>query len=412
MAAYAYVARDDSGAQVEGVVAALSEAEAARVLRSEGKFPVSIALQGGRGAAVKFKSAAPAKSIQMFGDKFKPEDLIFFTNQLAVMVETGVSLAEALDACTHDGNSPRFARALDGVIEKVNAGTEFSAALADYPSVFPPIYVSLIKASEASGKMGMMLERLAEHLESQREMAKKIKGAITYPIVMLVFAVGVAIFLMAYVLPKFAAIYSGKEDSLPVITRYLMAFSDALVSYGLYAGGVLLLAVVGLVFYFRKPAGRRKVEAIKLRLPLLGPLLHKTYLARSLHTLGTMIQSGVSMLDGVRLAAESCGSLAYEQMWQTVQDRLETGQQISEALADYQQVPKAVNKMLSAGERSGRLGSVMQRIAKYCDAELNLAIKAMISMIEPAIVMFLGVIVGGLVIALLLPIFTISKTLR
>ncbi len=118
------------------------------------------------------------------------------------------------------------------------------------------------------------------------------------------------------------------------------------------------------------------------------------------------------MLDGVRLAAESCGSLAYQQMWQTVQERLETGQQISEALADYPQVPKAVNKMLNAGERSGRLGSVMERIAKYCDAELNIAIKTMISMIEPAIVMFLGVIVGGLVIALLLPIFTISKTLR
>jgi type IV pilus assembly protein PilC len=411
MPVFTYAARDDAGVEVKGEVTAGSQAEAARLVRGEGHFVYRVDPKGSR-EAVRTQAVRRAARPKMFGERYKPDDLIYFTNQLAVMVDTGVSLADALDGCVHEGNSPRFARALNGVMQKVNAGSEFSAALADHPGVFPSVYVSLIRASEASGAMGKMLERLARHLEDQREMTRKIKGAVTYPLVMFIFAIGVTTFLMTFVLPKFAAIYSGKEDMLPTITRALMWFSDAIVAYGPYALGVVLVVVVALVFYFRTPAGVRKLDTMKLRLPLVGPLFRKAYLARSLHTLGTMIQAGVSMLDSVRLTAGACGSLTYQEMWIRVNDRLEQGQQISEALSNNRYVPRAINKMLSAGERSGRLGLVMQRVAKHCEADLNLAIKTMTGMIEPAIVMFLGVVVGGLVLALLLPIFTISKTLH
>jgi type IV pilus assembly protein PilC len=411
MPAFAYVARDDTGTLVEGEVSAPSPTEAAKIIRGDGKFVVRINPKGSR-AAAKTRPAGAAASASLFGKKYKPEDLIYFTNQLAVMIETGVSLSEALDACKHDGNSPPFARALDMVIEQVNGGSEFSAALAEHPKIFPAIYVALIKASEASGMMGVMLERLAQHLQSQREMTKKIKGAVTYPIVMFVFAIGVTIFLMTYVLPKFAAIYAGRESSLPAVTRALMGFSGGLVSFGPYLLVGLVLLVGGGVWYLRSPQGRLKMEAVKLRLPLVGPLFHKTYLARSLHTLGTMIQSGVSVLDAVCLTSNVCGSIAYERMWSAVHDRIESGKQVSDALADYEQVPKAIKKMLSAGERGGKLGPVMERVAKHCESDLNVAIKTLTSMIEPAIVMFLGVVVGGLVLALLLPIFTISKAMR
>jgi len=411
MPIFTYVARDDGGAQVQGEVMAANQAEAAKTIRSEGKFVVRIAPKG-RGAVPKTGLATSGKVRRGSRKSFRSEDVIFFTNQLAVMVETGVSLAEALDACTHEGNSPRFAQALDAVIERVNAGSEFSAALADHPKVFSPLYVSLIKASEASGMMGPMLERLATHLQSQQELTKKIKGAVTYPIVMLVFAVGVTIFLMTYVLPKFSAIYAGREESLPKVTKALMGFSDGLVAYGIYLGALVVGAAVGAVLYLRTPAGRIKLDAIKLRIPIIGSLFHKAYLARSLHTLGTMIQSGVSVLEGVKLTSCACGSTTYEKMWNAVNDRLESGQQISEALTDYRVIPKAIKKMLSAGERSGQLGPVMERVAKYCEADLSVAIKTLTSMIEPAIVMFLGVVVGGLVLALLLPIFTISKAMH
>ncbi len=414
MPSYSYVARDDSGAEVEGQVTAASQTEATKIIRSEGKFVVRVAPTSGRQANPLGRTGAGAekKSGRLFGEKFNPEDIIFFTNQLAVMVETGVSLADALEGCMSDGNSPRFAKALEGVIDMVNAGSEFSAALAEYPKVFPPIYISLVKASEASGMLGPMLERLAAHLQSQRDTLKKLKGAITYPIVMIVFAIGTTIFLMTFVLPKFSAIYAGREESLPAITRALMAFSNGLVSYGLYGLAVLIAMGVGAFFYLRKPEGRELSERIRLRTPLIGPLMHRTYLARSLRTLGTMIQSGVSMLDSVRLTAQACGSLQYEKKWNLVNQRLESGQQVSEALADDEHIPKPVKKMLSAGERSGQLGPVMERVADYCEADLSVSIKALTSLVEPAIVTFLGVVVGGLVLALLLPIFTISKAMH
>jgi len=417
MPTFKYVARSESGTLVEGNVSAATAIEAARQVRAEGKFVVKVEADSGRksastgGGAIGVGTVAksPARRSRQ---KLKPDDLIFFTNQLAVMAETGVSLAEALDACVHDGNSPGFASALNDVIDQVRGGSEFSAALANHPRVFPTIYVNLVKASEASGTLGVTLRRLADYLQDQRAMIKKIKGAVTYPIVMFVFAIGVTIFLLTFVLPKFSTIYAGREDKLPALTKYLLAFSGELLAYGLYVGVGLVLAIGGAVWYLRTPRGRVTAETLRLRTPLIGPLFEKTYLARSLRTLGTMIQSGVSMLEGVDLTASACGSLRYEKMWRDVNAKLEGGQQLSEALADRREIPRVVNKMLSAGERGGQLGPVMERVAIFCETELNTAVKTLTSLIEPAIVMFLGVVVGGLVLALLLPIFTISKAMH
>jgi len=409
MPVFTYAARDDAGKLIEGDLSASDQAEAARIVRSEGHFVIRVQPKG-RGGATK----ARAKTTKRRGasGKFKPEDLIFFTNQLAVMVETGVSLTEALDACVHDGNSPRFAAALDAVIGQVRGGMEFSAAIAEHPRVFPRLYVSLIKASEASGQLAPILRRLADHLQKQRETSKKIKGALVYPIVMFVFAIGVTIFMVTFVLPKFKTIYAGKEDKLPVLTKWLLAFSDLVVQYGLYALAVAIVAGVGLYFYLRTPLGRWKAERIKLGLPLIGPMFHKLYQARSLRTLGTMIESGVAMLDAVELAKNVCGSSYYEKLWSKAHERIERGQQISEALADDEHIPPSVVKMISAGERGGRLGTAMERVALFGETELNTSIKTLTGMIEPTIIVFLGIVVGGLVLALLLPIFTISRALK
>lgn len=414
MTLFDYVSRDDRGQSIQGQVSAESEAEAARTLRGEGKFIVKIKPAG---AAAKSRStgsdpAEPAARATLFGEKFRPDDVIYFTNQLAVMVDTGVSLAEALESGIHDGNSPAFNRAMRGVLDQVEGGLEFSAALALYPRVFPPIYVNLVKASEASGTMGPMLRRLADYMEQQRDLARTIKGALTYPAVMITFAIGVTIFLMTFVLPKFTAIYAGREDALPTITKFLMAFSTFLLDYGLYALGVLIVLAIAGFFYLRRPEGRMAFEVVRFKMPIIGPLYHKTYLTRSLRTLGTMIQSGVSMLEGIQLTAASCGSRSYQELWETIGQRLESGQQLTEALEDRAEMPTVVNKMLSAGERSGQLGPVMDRVAKFSEGELNVAIKKLTAMLEPAIVMFLGIVVGGLVLALLLPIFTISKAMH
>lgn len=408
MAAFNYVAKNDAGKLVEGQVSAANRAEAARMIRQEGNFVVKLQAAGG----ISQKKGGSLVLGRPGRERYKADDLIFFTNQMAVMVETGVSLSEALEACMHEGNSPRFARALNGVISKVQAGQELSAAMAEYPTVFPTLYVSLVRASEASGQLGPIMKRLAEHLDRQRSLTKKIKGAITYPIVMVVFALGTTIFLVTYVLPKFADIYAGREESLPKLTRILLGLSGWIGDYGLYVGGALLAAGISAFFYLRTPKGRVMWDRIKLATPIVGPLYHKTYLARSLRTLGTMIESGVSMLDGVRLTTKVCDSIQYEQLWKNVNERVEAGRQISEALEQNKQIPRSVLKMLGAGERSGQLGSVMGRVATFCEDELNTSLKTLTSMIEPTIVAFLGVVVGGLVLAMLLPIFTISKAMH
>lgn len=410
MPVFTYAARDDTGKLIEGDVTASSRMEAARIVRSEGRCVVRVDAHSSRSSFSKTPSKAMPR--RQGSGKFKQEDVIFFTNQLAVMVETGVSLVDALDACVHKGNSPRFAVALDSVIEQVRGGMEFSAAVSEHPRVFPSLYVSLIKASEASGQLAPILIRLAENLQRQQDTNRKIKGALMYPLVMSFFALGVTVFMVSYVLPKFKDIYAGREDRLPAITKLLLNFSDLVVGYGLYALGASVVVGVGGFFYLRTPSGRWKAEQLKLRIPLVGPLFHKAYQARSLRTLGTMIQSGVAMLDAVQLTKNVCGSLHYERMWTTANERIQQGQQISEALADYQEFPQAVLKMISAGERSGRLGTVMERVAAFGEDELNAAIKTLTGMIEPAIIMVLGVVVGGLVLALLLPIFTISRALH
>ncbi len=416
MPVFTYLARDDSGKPVEGEVTAASEMDAARALRSEGKFIVRVEPKGARKAGgAKVRGDVPVQAARRkssgFGEKFRADDVIFFTNQLAVMVDTGVSLTEALEACRHEGNSPRFARALDAVIEQVKGGSEFSAALSEHPKVFSTLYVSLIRASEASGQLAPILTRLADHIERQRDMTKKIKGAVTYPIVMCVFAIGVSVFMVSFVLPKFAQIYAGREESLPVLTKWLLALSDYVTTFGPYALGVMLVGVAGLIWYLRSPAGRWKADGLKLWLPLVGPLFHRSCLARSLRTLGTMIQSGVSMLESIQLTTRVSGNLHYQRLWKEANERIERGQQVSEALADHREIPRAVLKMLAAGERSGRLGPVMERVALFCESELNAAVKTLTSLIEPAIIVFLGVVIGGLVMALLLPIFTISKVM-
>lgn len=433
MANFTYTARDDAGHVSTGTITAENPTEAARAIRREGKFVVRLdsGMAAARASAPK-SAASGAKAVSLTAptsstavspaatpapagsskDKYKPDDLVHFTNQLAVMLDTGVSLAEGLEACTNESNSPAFAKALAAVIDEVTGGKEFSGALAQHPRIFPVVYVNLIKASEATGAMGPMLTRLANLLDHQRELSRKIKGAIAYPIFMMVFALGVTGFLLAFVLPRFATIYAGKEDKLPAITRYLMAFSNFLVDYGLYALGALVVGGIASFFYLRTAAGGMAVERARFAIPLVGPLFHKTCLARSLRTLGTMIQSGVGMLDALGLTAGSSGSRNYHALWTAMQSRVETGQQLSDALADRPEFPKPVLKMIAAGERTGRLGGVLENVAHHCEQELNGAIKALTSLLEPAIVIFLGTVVGGLVLALLLPIFTISKAMH
>ncbi len=368
------------------------------MLRSEGKTVVDLREQ----TTTRQKVGAKLPKVQA-------DHVLFFTNQLAVMVDTGVPLTEALDCIVEQTDHAGAKAMVSTIADQVKGGVEFSAALARYPKAFDKVYISMVQASEISGTMGHMLERLAEHLRNQREMRKQVQGAMLYPTGMLIFAVGIVIAMMVFVLPRFQGIYAGKGAVLPKPTRALLATSDFLVNHWFWLLIGTAAVVAGAIAFLRTPTGRYHADRARLKLPAIGKLYEKVYISRSFRTLATMLSSGVDVLDGMRIAAGVAGNRLYRDMWLRVADGLKQGRTLSEEMFSTSLIPRGVAQMVASGDKTGRLASVMERIADFCESDLKIGIKAMTSMIEPVMIVIMGLIVGGIAMALLLPIFSISK---
>jgi len=400
MPRFAYEARDSTGATDSGVLTAANLMEASRALRKDGKVVLNLAEATGAGGLQRFQAA---------NKRIKRDDVIYFTVQLAVMVDTGVPLAEALDVIGEQTDHPGMQRVLRDISERVQGGVEFSTALEQHPKIFPKLFVAMMQASEISGTMGEMLQRVSEYMERERETRKRVKGALTYPVCMLSFCTLVVIALLVFVLPRFAKIYAGKGAALPMPTRALMGLSDAIVNYWPFIIGGAVALAVGIYLYVRSPAGKIFMDAVRIRVPILGPMYRKACLARSLRTMATMVSSGVSMLDGLLITAQVAGNHSYARIWHDVAERIKEGSTVADPLYGTKLVPTTIAQMVSAGERTGKLGMVLNRVAGFCEDELSVSIKTVTSMIEPAMIIIMGLIVGGIAMALLLPVFSISK---
>ncbi len=356
-----------------------------------------------------FDAAAAAGPGQPRPKKVKRDDVIYFATQLAVMVDTGVPLPEALDSIAEQTEHIGLKLVVHDLSEHVKGGTSFSGALERHPRVFSRLFIALMRASEASGTMGQMLTRASEYMQQERDIRKKIKGAMTYPIVMLSFCVLVVIALLVFILPRFEKIYEGKDAVLPVPTRALLAMSNGIITYWPLILAGAILTGVGAFLFFRSPSGKRAMDKVRISLPVIGPMYRKAYLARAFRTMSTMVSTGVAMLDGLQITAAAAGNQFYAKVWHDVGDAVERGSSVSEELFEHDLVPRTVTQMISAGERSGRLAMVMDRVAKFCEEDLEVAVKTVTNMIEPIMIVVMGTIVGGIAMALLLPIFSISK---
>ncbi len=341
--------------------------------------------------------------------RVKRQDVIFFATQLAVMVDTGVPLSEALDAIAEQTEHPTLKEIIEDLSEQVKGGVEFSAVLEKYPKLFDKLFVSLMRAAEASGTMGAMLQRVSEYMEQEMDTRRRVKGAMTYPLCMLGFCVLVVVGLLVFILPRFEKIYSGKGAVLPLPTRILLGMSNGLVDYWPLVLGALALTVGGLVYYFRTPTGRMTLDWVRIHVPILGPMYRKSCMARSMRTMATMVTSGVSMLEGIEITGRVSGNHYYKQVWDRLSERVMQGATLSDELNRSDLVPPTIAQMVSAGERTGKLADVMNRIAGFCEADLKTAVKTVTSMIEPLMIIIMGLLVGGIALALLLPIFSISK---
>jgi type IV pilus assembly protein PilC len=402
MPTFAYSARDNAGAPLNGTLVAESAAHAGQLIRAEGKYPTSI-----RPAEV----AAEPERLASRGRRMSRKDLIHVGTQLAIMIDTGITLSDALECIAAQSEKPSVKKIVQEVCHDVRAGIDFSSAMQKHPRAFPRMFVALITASEKSGMMAKLLQRATNYLRDEHETIRRVRGALTYPAIMLGFAMTTTTFLLAFVLPRFTAIYAAKKAALPAPTLVLMALSNFIVTqWPLILVGLATLAT-GVFLLLRHPRGARAFDYLQLHLPLLGPMFRKQYLSRGLRLVGTMAGGGVSLVDCVNTAHNLCRNSYFKNLWDEVSRQIQAGKQFSEPLFADPLVPRSVSQMLHSAERSGRLAQVMEQVAGYAEEELKHSIAEMTRYIEPLMIAIMGGIIGTVVLALMLPIFTISKVI-
>lgn len=405
MSLYSYRARDTNGEAVVGAVEASSRREALNKLRGEQKTVLELR----EGAAP--VDPARARAVHA-GRPVKREEVIAFSSQLAVMLETGVPIAEALRALIAGARQAAgLRRVMQLVHDSVSAGGSFSQALAAFPRIFPPLMVSLMRASEATGAMALMLRRISDYLGMERRTTRQVKSALTYPAIMVTMACTVTGFLIVFVLPKFARIYESRSAALPTPTRIVMSASRAIIDNWIGIVASVAVTAVAALLFARTPRGRRVADSLKLRLPVLGPMFTQLYLARATRTLATLLASGVSLVEALRIVSGVTPNTRWTDLWESTITAVSSGSTIADVITRSPLIPPTVAAMIAAGERTGRLPEALERIAESAEQDLDEAIKSGTQLIEPLMIAFMGVTIGGIAIALLLPIFTIGNVM-
>jgi type IV pilus assembly protein PilC len=395
MHTFQYTARDPLGKTHDGALEALSRENAVQSLRRDG-FQVMKIEEGDGG-------------LNLFPRRIKRSEIIYVTSQLGIMVETGITLSQALEGIAGTEENPTLRAVLLDVKSHVEAGEDFSAALARHSRHFDKTFVSLIKASEHTGTMGEMLGQIADYLRSELETRSKVRSALTYPTVMAFLAVGVTIFLLTFVLPKFEPLFNRKGMELPLPTIIMMGVSGALIDYW-WAWLIGLVAlIVGFLIGRRTEPGRVALDWLKIYTPVIGPMFRKVTLSRGIRTLGTMVECGVPMLEAIRLTSEVSGNHFYVQSWLRVLDGITNGDRIVDALHGNRLFPPTLVQMIGSGEETGRLDVVLKKVSGHYDQEVQTSLKTVTSLIEPLMITVMGVIVGGIGMGLMLPIFQLSR---
>lgn len=392
---YQYQVRDPLGNVYNGSIDAASADEATQQLRRDGFQVVQVEESDGDDEG-------------LFG-RISKNEIIYATAQLAIMVDTGITLSAALGGIMAQEQNPTLRKVLGEIKTDVEEGDDFSTALARHPKFFDRTYVSLVKASEATGSLGPMLERIASTLRKELESRNKVRSAMTYPGVMMAVAIGVTIFLLTYILPKFVPLFKSRGAKLPKPTQFMMAVSDVMLHYWYLWLAAAILTIVGLIVARRTGAGRRCFDWLKINAPVVGPMCRKIVLSRCIRTLGTMLASGVPMLDALKLCSEVADNYFYEKAWEDTREQVTAGKRICEVLAGSPLFPRVLVQMISSGEETGRLDYVLQRVSVYYDQEVETSLKTTTSLIEPVMISVMGVVVGMIGLSLLLPIFSLSR---
>jgi len=340
------------------------------------------------------------------------KDIQSFTNQLAVMIKAGISIRNAVSGIAEQVENPKFRGIIEKIRSDVESGQPFSDALARHPKVFSPLYINMVRASELWGNFGTMLERISAYLAQQVETRSMVRGAMIYPGIIATMAISTTIFLLTFVLPKFQALFAGKEHLLPLPTKILVGTSAFMRGYWPAILGALTILVMGFFYAIQTPMGRRYWDIVKLKMPLFKKMFRALYITRGLHTMGELVNAGVPMLETLNITAEVSGNTLYRSMWQDVHNGVQQGSKIADPLSRQRMLPRNVVQMISAGEESGKLGEVMRDVAEFYARELRNTIKTVTAMIEPIMIVAMGGIVGFIAMSIILPIFKMSSLVK
>lgn len=400
MITFSYQARDTAGRIVSGVQEALNEDNAVTSLMSRGLMVLSLN-----------RKAAATRSRKQH-TKVKETDVVLFTRQLATMIEAGISLVQALTAL-YEQADPKKQRGLRSVVSdvttRVQGGETFHESIAKHPRVFNRLYVSMVKAGEHGGLLAEILDRLAGFLEASARLRKKVKSAMTYPVIVVSIAFLITTFLIVRVVPVFGEIFADFGAKLPAPTQFLIDLSDFVRGqwYFLLAG--LIGVIVGVRMFLRSKRGKELWDRWKLKLPVFGPLVHKIAMSRFARTFAQLIRSGVPILEVLDIVGGSAGNHVVEESLKGVAADVEKGDNLSVSLSRKKIFPPMLLRMVAAGEATGKIDTMLEKMADFWDEEIEAMLDALTSLIEPLLIVFLGVIVGGIVIAMFLPIFKLNE---
>ena len=394
MAVFTYKGRTLGGTQVAGELKAKNRAELERILRSK-KILISQV------------STKPSQISLRIGTGIKKVQISRFTRQFSTMIGAGLPMVQCLEILSQQMESAELRRVIGDIKESVQAGTTLAEALARHKKVFDDLYVNMVDAGEIGGALDIILARLATYREKADALARKVKGALIYPAVVMTVAIGVTFIMLTYIVPVFAKMFSGLGAELPAPTQFILSLS-AFLRGNILTGIVLLtLLVVAYKFYSKTDKGRLNIDKVKLRIPLIGDLIRKSAISRFSRTLGTLISSGVPILDALNITARASGNRVIHDAIKRSVLSIAEGETITQPLKQCGVFPPMVTQMISVGEKTGGLDEMLSKIADFYDEEVDAAVAALTSVIEPVIIVFMGVVIGGILIAMYLPMFDI-----
>jgi type IV pilus assembly protein PilC len=396
MPVFTYRGTNRAGSAVSGEMSANNKAELQGLLRRQQITPTKMSEKG------------KEFNLPSFGAGVKAKELAIFTRQFSVMIDAGLPLVQCLEILASQQENKTFQKVLTGTRSAVEGGSNLSTAMKQYPKVFDALYSNMVEAGETGGILDTILQRLSTYIEKNVKLQRAVKSALVYPIGVLTVAAGVIILLLWKVVPVFATLFAGLGVDLPLPTKIVIGLSNFVGSiFGLLIVVAVVGGIIGLKVWYGTKQGRMVIDTVILKLPVLGLVMRKIAVARFTRTLGTLIASGVPILEGLDITAKTSGNAVIEKALTQVRKSLEEGKSLTEPLKESDVFPGMVTQMIAVGEQTGAMDAMLQKIADFYEEEVDAAVKDLLTAIEPIMIVFLGVVVGGVVISMYLPLFSL-----